>query len=213
MTPILRVGLIILVAMIVGVIFMYWPSSADPKSSDMNERLEAVGGLVGSSDEESLRILVKLVDDPEPRVAKAAIRAIGSRGDEASRLELERVATKSKNAELRGIAAAELGKFQKTDYRVLTGILLNDKDPKARRGAGRGLKRLHNAAAMKSLVEALGDTDGDTRRNAFEAIGAATAIRLQFNALASLDTRNKQIAEIKRRLEMIKKVHHHDHDH
>jgi HEAT repeat protein len=205
------VGLITLVAMIVGVVLMYWPSSADPNSSDMNERLIVVSEKVGSSDKEDLDILVKLAGDAELRVAKAAIRAIGSRSDEASRLELERIATKNENGELRGTAAAEVGKFQKTDYRLLTGILLDDKDPKARRGAARGLKRLHNAAAMKSLVKALGDTDCDTRRNSFEAIGAATAIRLQFNAMASLDTRNKQIAEIKRRLEMIKKVHHHDH--
>jgi HEAT repeat protein len=177
----------------------------------MNERLIVVSEKVGSSDKEDLDILVKLAGDAELRVAKAAIRAIGSRSDEASRLELERIATKNENGELRGTAAAEVGKFQKTDYRLLTGILLDDKDPKARRGAARGLKRLHNAAAMKSLVKALGDTDCDTRRNSFEAIGAATAIRLQFNAMASLDTRNKQIAEIKRRLEMIKKVHHHDH--
>ena len=207
MTPVLRVGLIVLVGLIVGVVVLYWPVHADPKSSDMHERLTAINDLIGSRDQGVLDTLGELAGDAEPRVAKAAIRAIGSRGDEAGRLKLEQIAAKSKIGELRGAAAAELGNFTKTDYRLLTDILLKDKDPKARAGAAKGLKRLHNHAALGLLVEALSDTDADTRCNAHEAIGATTAIRFKFDALASPETRDEQIAEIKNKLAHLKDVH------
>ncbi|MDP6545603.1 MAG: HEAT repeat domain-containing protein [Phycisphaerae bacterium] len=210
MTPILRVGLIILVVMGVGVAWVYWPSHADPKSSDMHERLTAVTELVGSSGSASLDTLGDLAGDAELRVALAAVRAIGSRRDEASRLKLKHIATKNKNGVLRGTAAAELGRFEKTDYRLLTGILLNDESPKARSGAARGLKRLHNSAALGALVKALTDPDPDTRRNVYEAIGSATAIRFRFDASAEPETQAENIAGIKRRLASIKRDMHPD---
>ena len=209
MTPILRVGLISLVGLVVGLVVLYWPSHADPKSPDIHERLIAVSGLVGSSDQRSLDTLSELVSDAELRVAKAAIRAIGSRADEASRLKLEQILAKNKSGMLRGTAAAELGNFEKTDYRLLTDILLNDKGPKARAGAARGLKRLHNAAALDSRVKALTDSDAETRRNAYEAIGAATAIYFKFDAAAEPETQAENVARIKNELAHLKDVHPH----
>lgn len=191
------VGLVVLVCLAVGVVVQYWPAHADPRSSDMHERLTAVGELVGSSGRESLDTLDELVGDTELRVAKAAIRAIGSRSNEASRLKLVQIVAKNKHGVLRGTAAAELGNYEKTDYRLLTDILLKDKSPKARAGAARGLTRLHAPAALDSLVEALGDTDADTRRNAYEAVGAATAIYFKFDPLASPEVRDRQITKIK----------------
>ena len=208
MTAVLRVGLITLVGLVVGVAVLYWPSHADPKSPDMHERLTAVSKLVGSSDQGSLDTLGELVGDAERRVAKAAIRAIGSRADEASRLKLEQIVAKNKSGMLRGTAATELGNFEKTDYRLLTDILLKDKSPKARAGAARGLKRLHAPAALDSLVEALGDTDADTRRNAYEAIGAITTIYFKFDAAAAPETQAKNIAEIKNKLAHLNKDMH-----
>jgi len=201
------VGLITLFALVAGLVVLWWPAHADPKSPEMHERLRAVGELVGRSDSESLETLTKLVGDVELRVAIAAIRAIGSRTDEVSRWKLEQIIARNKIGVLRGRAAAELGNFEKADYRLLTDILLKDEDPKARAGAGIGLKRLHNPAAVNSLVEALGDTDADTRRNAYEAIGTATAIYFKFDPLASRETRTEQIAAIKNQLAHIKEEH------
>ena len=211
MTPILKVGLITIVALIVGLVVQWWPSRADPKSPDMHVRLAAVSELVCSSGQASLDTLGELVGDTEPRVAIAAIRAIGSRRDEESRLKLEHIATKNKNGVLRGMAAAELGDFKKTDYRLLTDILLNDKSPDARAGAARGLKGLRNLAAVDSLVKALTDPYAGTRRNAYEAIGATTAGSFTFNPAASPETQAENIARIKKRVTGVKHKdpHHH----
>ena len=201
------VGLVVLVCLAVGVVVQYWPTHADPKSSDMHERLTAVGELVASSDQESLDTLDELVRDTELRVAKAAIRAIGSRPDEASRLKLVQIVAKNNHGVLRGTAAAELGNYEKTDYRLLTDMLLNDKAPQARAGAARGLTRLHNAAALDLLVKALTDPDADTRRNAYEAIGAATGRWFEFDAAAEPETQAENIARIKNDLAHLKDVH------
>lgn len=207
MTAVLRVGLITLVGLAVGLVVLYWPSHADPKSPDMHKRLTAVSELVGSSDQRSLDTLGELVGDTELRVAKAAIRAIGSRRDEASRKKLEQIVAKNESGALCGAAAAELGDNEKTDYRLLTDILLNDKRPKARAGAARGLKRLRNAAALNALVEALTDSDADTRRNAYEAIGAITTIYFKFDAAAPPETQDENIAAIKEQLAHLKDPH------
>lgn len=205
MTVVFRVvGLVVLVCLAVGVVVQYWPAHADPKSSDMHERLTAVGELVGRGDQESLDTLDELVSDTELRVAKAAIRAIGSRRDEAGRLKLVQIVAKNKHGVLRGTAAAELGNYEKTDYRLLTDMLLNDKAPQARAGAGRGLKRLHSAAALDSLVKALTDPDAETRRNAYEAIGAATGRWFEFDAAAPIETQAENIATIKDELAHLK---------
>jgi len=234
MTPILKVGLITLVALVVGTVMLYWPSSADPKSPDVHERLKAISGMVGSSDRGSLDTLGELVSDAELRVAKAAIRALGSRKDEAARLELGQILAKNKIGELRGAAATALGNFKNTDYSLLIDVLLKDKAPKARAGAAKGLKRLHRvllkdkgpkakaskakarsetAKVLKVLIKALSDSDADTRRNSHEAIGAITAIYFTFNASAAPEMRAKQIAEIKSRLAGLKHVHGRAHRH
>ncbi len=207
MTAVVRVGLITLVSLAVGAVVLSWPSPhADPKSPDMHERLTAVSELVGSSDQGSLDTLGELAGDTELRVAVAAIRAIGSRADEASRKKLEQIVAKNKSGVLCGAAAAELGDNEKTDYRLLT-MLLKDKRPKVRAGAARGLKRLHNAAALDALVEALTDPDADTRRNAYEAIGAATAIRFKFDAAAPPEKQAENIAAIEEQLARLKDPH------
>jgi len=209
MTPILKVGLITIVALVVGLVVQWWPSRADPKSPDMYVRLTAVSELIGSSDQDSLDTLGEFVGDTELRVARAAIRAIGSRRDEASRLKLGQIVATNKSGMLRGTAAAELGDFKKTDYRLLTDILLNDKSPEVRAGAARGLKRLRNSASLDSLIKALTDPHPETRRNAFEAIGAVTRMYFRFDATASPEVRAKHIAGIKKQLVECKCEHPH----
>ena len=200
--------LIVLVGLALGVIVMLCPSDgSDPKSTDMKERLAAVDQLVGSTEPEALETLGELAGDSEVRVAKAAIRAIGSRSDEASRLKLKQVVEENKNGVLCGTAAAELGNFKKTDYRLLTGILLKDKRPGARAGAARGLARLHSFSAKEDIIKALSDPDAETRRNAFEALGAITATLFKFDAAAPPETQVQNIAEIKRAIARTRYVH------
>jgi HEAT repeat protein len=201
--------LITIVALVVGIVMLSWPRGADPESPDMNERLTAVSELVASTDQGALDTLTGLTGDAESRVAISAIRAIGSRHDNASRLQLMQIVAKNKNGVLRGTAAAELGNFEKTDYKTLVDILRNDKDPIVRACAARGLKRLHNAAAVPALVEALGDSDADVRGLAFEAIGRCTGRWFKFNPNASPAARAKAIDAIKKELAHVKHSHAH----
>jgi len=185
---------------------LYWPGRGDPESSDMQRRLKAISELVGQPDQASLDTLVKLVSDPELRVAKASIRAIGNRRDAPARLVLKQLASEHKSGELRGTAAAELGRFKETDYRLLTAMLLEDKDPKARAGAARGLTLLHNSDAVDSLLKALGDTDADVRGEAFHALGRCTGRWFEFDPNSPLEVRTEAIEVIKGELARTKSL-------
>ncbi|MDP6636861.1 MAG: HEAT repeat domain-containing protein [Phycisphaerae bacterium] len=210
MNPVLRVGLVIvLVGLAIAVGVKYWPDHADPRSSDMHQRLLAVDELVGSNGQEALDTLSELTSDAEQRVCIAAIRALGSRTDEASRLKLKQIASKSASGVLRGIAAAELGNFKKTDCHFLTDILLKDKAPEARAGAAVGLKRLRDPHALSSLVKALSDPDVDTRRSAYGAIWTTTGRFFKFDPAASPESRAQCIAWLKKELARVKSPHDH----
>ncbi|MBT3201132.1 MAG: HEAT repeat domain-containing protein [Phycisphaerales bacterium] len=208
-TPLIRVGLATIVALILALAMLYWPHRGAPESPDMQRRLDAISQLVDSTDQASLDTLVKLASDPELRVAKASIRAIGHRRDEPSRLVLKQLVSEHKSGELRGTAATELGRFKETDYRLLTAMLLEDKDPKARAGAARGLKLLHNSAAVDSLLKALGDTDADVRAEAFRALGRCTGRWFEFDPNASLEARSTAIEVINDELTRIKSPNGH----
>ena len=188
---------------------LYGPSHSDSNSPEMHERLTAVSELVGSTDQASLDTLVRLTGDVEQRVAIASIRAIGSRRDETAFEQLKQIAANSDNGALQGCSAAELGRFKRTDYRLLTDILLNGKDPEARAGAALGLKRLRDAESVNSLVKAMSDTDANVRGIAFEALGRTTGRWFKFDPNAPLAARAKSIATIKKKLTTTKSPQDH----
>ena len=196
-TNALRITLAVLVAILAVIVWTAnCADSADPNSSDLHERLAAISQLDGRTDAESLNTLTKLAGDSEIRVAKSAIRMMGGRKDQAARQKLLHIVENSEVGDIRGTAAAELGNFKKTDSGLLTAMLLDDKDPKARAGAAKGLRRLHDHASKEALIKALGDRDAETRLNAHEALGALTGRWFKFDAYASEKIRTAQIAAI-----------------
>ena len=198
-----KAGLIALVALVVLAVIVYWPSGGpDPKSPDMDERLEAVKELVGCTDEASLRTLGELAHDSEVRVARAAVRAIGrGRGELNSGALKDILKAKDCSGAVRGMAAAALGKFKTTDFHLLVDILDNRQESReARAGAAKGLGHLHNIAAIDSLVKALTDPDAHVRHNAFEAIGKTAGLYFEFNPAARPGTQTRNLAEIRRQL-------------
>jgi HEAT repeat protein len=176
----------------------------------MHERLQAVSQLAERNDAESFAILTELCDDSEIRVARSSVRVIASRKNNPKSAELlEKIAKTSPHGAIRGAAAAGLGYFKKTDYKLLTAMMLDDEDPAARAGAAMGLKRLHNHASRDALLEAMGDPDLYVRINAHKAIGALTARWLAFDPKAAKEVRSEQLKAIKRGLAGISAPHGH----
>jgi HEAT repeat protein len=210
MTKILRVVLIVLIiALAITVGVRYWPDQVDPASGDIHQRLRAVDKLAGRTDQQALDTLGQFTGDSETRVARSAIRVIGGRSDDASRMMLKQIAEDNESGVLRGTAAAELGNFKKTDYRMLADMMLCDKDPNARAGAAKGLRRLRLRESVDSLLEAMGDSDAVVRLNAAGAVGVITGRWFKFDASGSDKTRADQINAIKRQLIQIKSPHGH----
>ncbi|MBL7134577.1 MAG: HEAT repeat domain-containing protein [Phycisphaerae bacterium] len=207
-----KLGLGALSILAVGLVLTYWfwPSRSDYMSSDMNERLDAVCRLVGSSDEKSLGILVELVNDPEPRVAMAAVRAIGSAQGDLNRKALEKILSGKNKAPIRGAALAALGKFDDTDYRVLAAVMLDETEgPELRAGAAKGLGRLRKAAAADALADALSDRNAEVRHAAFNSLGRITGLYFEFDPAAPPSEQARNVATIRRQLARrgIKHIH------
>ena len=201
---------IIFLVLAVALTVQYWPeASADPKSSDLHERLKAVSQLADRSDDESFEIVVELTDDPELRVARSAVRIIASRLTKASEAKLKDIAVESKRGALRGAAAAGLGYYKDTDCRLLTGMLLNDKDPAARAGAAKGLARLGDRAAIGDVLKAMADPDLAVRQNSYEALGKLTARWFMFSPADAEQTRDAQLKKIRRLIVSLRTPHGH----
>ena len=200
MTVKLKVGLAVLAVLAVATAAIYWPTGHDARSPDVLERLASVAERVGRTDAESVDVLSELVDDPVHRVAVAAVRAIGSGSGDLNSQALREVLAESESGVLRGAAAAALGKFKSTDFRLLADVMEKDKSPEARAGAAKGLGRLHDPAAADRLVEALTDPSAQVRHSAFVALGRTTALYLEFDPAAPPQTQAENIAAIRRAL-------------
>jgi len=163
------------------------------ESEDVADRLEAVEILRGRDSGLAERVFRKLSDDPELRVALAAVRAAGeSEGCRA--LLIERC--KGGRKEVRAVAAAELGRFQDTDSRMLIGLLTDD-SAAVRVGAAEGLARKRDPAALDALVAAMSDADVGVRRQAYTALCRTLGLRFTYRADAPSDQRARAIAVVK----------------
>jgi len=176
----------------------------------MAERLAAVADMVGSSDADDLEILSQLADDGEPRVAMAAVRAIGSAQGDLNRKALEKILAEHDKPAIRGAALAALGKFDTIDFHVLADVMLDHTaSPELRAGAAGGLGRLRNSQAADALTDALADPDVKVRHAAFNALGRATGLYFEFDPTAPPKQQARNVAAIRRQLARrgIKHIH------
>jgi len=184
-------------------VIMYWPADrGNPDSSDPGKRLAAVSALAGGTSESSVSTLHRLSGDVAPRVAVAAVRAIGAGKHERNRRILAEIVLKAERGQVRGAAAAELGGFQETDPRPLIAVLAGDPSGQARAGAAKGLARLRKGTAMAQLVKALEDPDRRVRLWAITALSRITALRFIYYAHRAPASQQRNIARIKQQLRL-----------
>ncbi|MDP6636126.1 MAG: HEAT repeat domain-containing protein [Phycisphaerae bacterium] len=204
MRPIQIAGLVALAVLLGAVAVVYWPDSGDPDSPDPDKRLQAITELSGQADAEAVKTLVRLTRDSEPRVAIAAVKAIGA-APKTSHAPLQRILARPDNSPpVRAEAVAALGKCPKKNVpvTVLTKVLKSDPDPQVRAGAARGLARRRDKVAIGELVEALEDPDARVRLWAVTAIGRTTALRFDYDAWTEPEKQQKKIRIIKETLRL-----------
>ncbi len=168
------------------------------ESPDPRDRLEAVRELRGTSGGLARRTLSRLPDDPDPQVARLAVRALGERPEPESRLRLEEILSGSRRREVRAEAAIALGRHPGTDLRLLTGTLGTDPDPAVRAAAAAGLEARGDLAAVPALLERLErDPDVQVRRSSFVALRRTVKVRFRYDPEGPVEQRHRQVATIR----------------
>jgi len=191
------------------------------RSDRLADRLRAIELFRGESTDLARQTLHRLTKDKEIRVALAAVRALAAVPDEESCRLLGDVCRGSPSGDVRGAAAAALGKYQNTPTDTLAQMLAADKDPAARAGAARGLSGKRDRAAADALVVALErDDDVRVRRSAMAALHSLLGVRFLYRPEAPLSERQQAIRVIKAEVSRIRAGRsgdglpvHHQHDH
>ena len=192
-------GLAISLALSYAVMLLVTDDSADADSPDPERRLAAIEVLAERADDErAVEVLHRMSNDPVPRVARAATRAIGrGRRHERNRKALRTIIVEADCGAARGEAAAALGECEDVDPAVLTRMLAKDRDPMARAGAAKGLSRRRNRDDLPELLDALEDPDSRVRLWAITAIRKITALHFQYVAERPPSEQRKEIAKIR----------------
>jgi len=153
--------------------------------------VEGIGRKVGARAADDLR---PLIDDPDPRVRRAVVRALGGIGDRADTEALSKVATGDADAEVRAAALAALARGKRGDLAALArqalgeehlGVrvaavalldasgddatlttLLTGADGAIAAHAARALRKKMPVEAAAALDRALGDADWTVRAGA-----------------------------------------------
>lgn len=196
---VLVLGLLVLAGAIALVSYLTGPGRGADRlasSGDPQERLKAVEASGGDRSEAASERLSQLSRDSDLRVARGAVRALAdNRTDRNRELLMEIMEDKSRRGRVRGEAAATLGEYEGTDFRVLTNAL-RDPDKDARAGAAKGLVRLRKPEAVPELYRALSDPDPEVRMWAISAINKVVVIRFNYDAGKPPGSQVKQIEYI-----------------
>jgi HEAT repeat protein len=147
--------------------------------------------------EESVQVALEAAGEQGQREALRAVRSLGSAGGRRNRLALEKILAESPSGQIRGEAAAELGRFKDLQTGVLIRALREDPSAQARAGAAVGLRRRRDPAAVADLLEALSDRDRNVRLQAIAAISDITALWFSYRAEVPPPGQSRQIQEIR----------------
>jgi HEAT repeat protein len=207
----LTLGIGLALVLLLTIALWYWCSfggraAALARSSDPEDRLQAIRELRGKSSSLALNTLRRLTRDGHVRVATQAVQALGDAGCErASDILLEVLDSKA-SGRVRGEAAASLGMHKTTDVHLLGRKLQEDPDADVRAGAATGIARLRDPAALKYLVAALEDDANGPRVKtlAILAIQKAIVVRFRYDVHADAPTRRTQLDFIKQSLKKAK---------
>jgi len=168
-------------------------------SDDPADRLEAIRQLRGKGSALAERTLVTLADDPDPRVAAWAVRALAASPVDRRAELLGALLAGGRTPAIRAEAAQAVGKLPDTDVQILIDVLNNDsEEPAVRAGAARGLSHKKSLEALPTLVEKLNDPDQAVRLWSITAIHSTVVVRFPYQAEAPPAKRAEQISNIKR---------------
>jgi len=192
-------GLVVLLTAWLGYWYGYGGRAASlAESDDPDDRIEAVKELSGKWGPLARKTLTRLPDDPDDKVARAAVRAIGERRDDASRQTLEQVLASQRRPAVRAEAASALGKYPETSVTVLTGVLERDPEPVVREKAATGLAARRDVSAVGALVDRLEfDPDVKVRKSSYLALRRILKVRFIYDAEAPLHERRRRVAVIR----------------
>ncbi len=193
------VGAILVAASAAGLL---WPKSGDPTSSEAAQRTDAARALAGRSDEAAIEQLSQLANDSEPRVARAAVRAMARAKEPANQQAISRIVSEAKNPAARGEAAAALAEFESVPTGRLTSLLAisGKNNAQVRAGAAKGLAKRCDRNAIWPLFKLLSDPDEYVRFWAITAISKTTCQRYEYNAKRAPENQREKIAAIGRKL-------------
>ncbi len=170
--------------------------AAMAQSDDPHVRLEAIALLRGKSNSLARKVFFRLSNDPDVRVAREAVRAVGTDLSQ-SNYRLLREMLNAGNPVVRGEAAAALGKYEETDVQLLLDVLQDDPAPAARAGAGKALGRKRDPTTLTDLTRALKQENSQQVRIAvITAIHDITIVRFKYDPGASPAVRDRQASTI-----------------
>lgn len=145
--------------------------SAQLKSSDLEERREAVMNLSRLDGDAALSALVSALTDASPGVRALAVAGLGERSDASVVALVAARLTSDKDAFVRKAAAYALGSFSGTERTKALLVALKDKDAEVRGAAAVSLGDHADAAAVAPLAVALSDKSAFVRAQTARALG------------------------------------------
>jgi HEAT repeat protein len=174
----------------------HWASQL--RSSDEEERRQAVLMLMSLGNSEAARAIVPALNDPSPRVRALATNGLAASGDRSFIPVIVERATQDKVGFVRKMAVYGLGRFQSADATAGLVAALKDKDIEVRGAAAVSLGQYQDAAAIPALIGALADKQEFVRARAAFALGVNGRASAQaVPALVRLLAQDKD-AEVKR---------------
>lgn len=144
--------------------------SAQLKSSDVEQRLEAALRLSRLAGDAAASALVTALTDASPLVRSIAVDGLSEREDSVVPHLAARL-TSDKDVLVRKTAAYALGKFSKTERNAALIAALKDKDPEVRGAAAVSLGDHAAASAIAPLAASLQDKSPFVRAHAGRALG------------------------------------------
>jgi HEAT repeat protein len=141
------------------------------KSSDEEERRDAVRRLAALESPAATALIPAMVNDPSERVRASAIAALGATGDTSSAPAIANRLAQDKSIFVRKTAAYALGRLRTP---AATGPLvaaLKDKSDEVRGAAAVALGEYKDGAAILPLISALSDKNDFVRGRSARALG------------------------------------------
>ncbi|HKG21078.1 MAG TPA: HEAT repeat domain-containing protein [Blastocatellia bacterium] len=142
------------------------------KSSDEEERRDAVRGLAALETQAANALVAAMVNDPSERVRASAIAALGAAGDAAYVPAIASRLAQDKSIFVRKTAAYALGRLRAPSGTGPLVAALKDKSDEVRGATAVALGEYSDGAAILPLISALSDKNDFVRGRSARALGS-----------------------------------------